>query len=127
MNGGEKERRLHLFHPHCLLLLIIVPIYHSPPLLSPSLSKDEESNSSPKPTKGRRRSKAYAIRGKLCRYHKIKQGGKIITFLTYNGTFGSVDKILAFVEQYDAAFQDEDFLESSKHCNMTLQFQKSNR
>ena len=72
---------------------------HRPPS-SPSLSKDKESNSSPKRTKGRRRMKSYATKGCFCRYCKFKKGGKSITFLTYDATFGAIDKILAFIQQY---------------------------
>ena len=55
-------------------------------------------------------------------YLKFKEGGKSITFLTYDGTFGAMDKILAFIQQYDMAFEDKDFLESSKLCNMAIRF-----
>ena len=46
---------------------------------------------------------------------KYKEGGKSITFLTYDGTFGAIYKVLGFIhQQFDATFGDEDFLESSK-------------
>ena len=45
----------------------------------------------------------------LRHYKKFKKGGKSITLLTYNGTFGATNKILAFIQQYDTAIGDEDF------------------
>ena len=97
---------------------------HSPPS-SPSSSKDEESSSSPKWTKVRRRRKAYATRGQFCRYHQFKKGGKIITFFTYNGTFGATNKILAFIQQYDATFRDEYLSKCSNLCNNVAMHFKS--
>ena len=56
---------------------------------------------------------------------KLKKGGKNLTFLTYDGTYGTTDKVLSFIQQYDAAFKDEEFLESSKLQNVSMHFQKS--
>ena len=44
--------------------------------------------------------------------------------MTYDGAFGATKKVLAFNQQYDAAFGDEDFLESSKLWNVAMHFQK---
>ena len=51
---------------------------------------------------------------KLHKKQKFKEGGKNITFLTYDGTFGATDKVLAFIQKFDAAFGDEHFSETSK-------------
>ena len=42
---------------------------------------------------------AFVVHGGSRRYCKFKWVVKRITFLTYNGTFGAIDKILAFIEQ----------------------------
>ena len=56
-----------------------------------------------------------------------KEGGKSITFLTYDGTFGVTDKVLGFIQQFDAVLGDEDFLEFSKLRSVSMHFQKSAR
>ncbi|MCO5562542.1 hypothetical protein L7F22_016170 [Adiantum nelumboides] len=56
---------------------------------------------------------------------KFKEGGKNISFLTYDGTFGATDKVLAFIQQFDAAFGDEGFTKSSKLRHVAMHFQKS--
>ncbi|MCO5596791.1 hypothetical protein L7F22_050861 [Adiantum nelumboides] len=58
---------------------------------------------------------------------KFKEGGKNISFLTYDGTFGATDKVLACIQQFDAAFGDEGFMESSKLHHVAMHFQKSAR
>ena len=82
---------------------------------SSSSSEDEDYYPPPKRmhggTKGR---KAYDAKGRLRRYRKFKEGAKSISFSTYNGAFGALDKVLAFIQQFDAAFGDENFFESSK-------------
>ncbi|MCO5581240.1 hypothetical protein L7F22_035118 [Adiantum nelumboides] len=60
-------------------------------------------------------------------YRQFKEGGKNIPFLTYDGTFGAIDKVLAFIQQFDAAFGDEDFIESSKLRHIAIHFQNSAR
>ena len=67
--------------------------------------------------KGWKKRKANVVHGRSRRYHKFKEGGKSITFLTYNGTFGATYKIFAFIQQYNAAFGDE---ESLKLCNVAM-------
>ena len=53
---------------------------------------------------------------------KFKEGGKNVTFITYDGSYGQTDKLLNFIQQFDAAFGGEDFTESSKlrHVSMYL-------
>ncbi|MCO5596009.1 hypothetical protein L7F22_050062 [Adiantum nelumboides] len=60
-------------------------------------------------------------------YQMSYAGGKNISFLTYDGTFGAMDKVLAFIQQFDAAFGDEGFTESSKLRHIAMHFQKSAR
>ena len=96
-NVGEGGRRHNLLHP---LLHLHQAIVHLP-----SMSKDEEFNFFPKQTNGRWKwKKAYANKGHSLCYCKFKEGAKSITFLIYDGTFEAMDKVLGFIQQYDAAF-----------------------
>ena len=94
----------------------------SPPSSSSSQSSSDEGRS--KRRSGRR---SYAAWKRSHKLKKFKEGGKNITFLTYDGTFGATDKVLAFIQQFDAAFGDEHFSESSKLQNVSMHFQKSAR
>ncbi|MCO5554914.1 hypothetical protein L7F22_008452 [Adiantum nelumboides] len=82
--------------------------------LSPSSSLDENGGYSSResPRRGHRRS--HATRRRSNKLKKFKEGGKSISFLTYDGAFGATDKVLAFIRQFDVAFGDEGFTESSK-------------
>ncbi|MCO5601661.1 hypothetical protein L7F22_055784 [Adiantum nelumboides] len=71
--------------------------------------------------------RSYAAWKRSSKSKKFKEGGKNISFLTYDGTFGATDKVLAFIQQFDAAFGDEGFTESSKLCHVAMHFQKSAR
>ncbi|MCO5587665.1 hypothetical protein L7F22_041616 [Adiantum nelumboides] len=99
----------------------------SSPSSSPSSSSDESGGYSSResPRRGHRRSHAAWRRSNKLK--KFKEGGKSISFLTYNGTFGASDKVLAFIQQFDAAFGDEGFTESSKLCHVAMHFEKSAR
>ncbi|MCO5548451.1 hypothetical protein L7F22_001908 [Adiantum nelumboides] len=99
----------------------------SSPSSSPSSSSDESSgySSQEKQRRGYRRS--YAAWKRSSKLKKFKEGGKNISFLTYDGTFGATDKVLAFIQQFDAAFGDERFTESSKPRYVAMHFQKSAR
>ncbi|RXY73064.1 hypothetical protein DD581_33755, partial [Klebsiella pneumoniae] len=57
----------------------------------------------------------------------FKEGGKKTSFLTYNGIFGATDKVLAYIQQFDAAFGDEGFTKSSKIHHVAVNFQRSAR
>ncbi|MCO5605011.1 hypothetical protein L7F22_067623 [Adiantum nelumboides] len=94
---------------------------------SPSSSSDESGGYSSResPRRGHRRS--HAVWRRSNKLKKFKQGGKSISFLTYDGTFGATDKVLAFIQQFDVAFGDEGFMESSKLRHVTMHFQKSAR
>ncbi|MCO5569437.1 hypothetical protein L7F22_023149 [Adiantum nelumboides] len=70
---------------------------------------------------------SYAIWKRSSKLKKFKEGGKNISFLTYDCTFGATDKVLAFIQQFDPAFGDEGFTESSKLCHVAMHFQKSAR
>ena len=43
---------------------------------------------------------------------------------SYDGAFVATNKVLDFIQQYDVAFGDEDFLESSKLWNVAMHFKK---
>ncbi|MCO5586402.1 hypothetical protein L7F22_040342 [Adiantum nelumboides] len=97
----------------------------SSPSSSPSSSSDEGSgySSQEKQRRGHRRS--YAAWKSSSKLKKFKEGGKNISFLTYDGTFGATDKVLAFIQQFDATFGDEGFTKSSKLRHVAMHFQKS--
>ncbi|MCO5564612.1 hypothetical protein L7F22_018277 [Adiantum nelumboides] len=71
--------------------------------------------------------RSYAAWKRSSKLKKFKEGGKNISFLTYDGTFGATDKVLAFIQQFDAAFGDEGFTKSSKLHHVAMHFQKSAR
>ena len=65
----------------------------SPSSSSSSFSSDESSSSSSSKRRGHRRSHVAWKRSHKLR--KFKEGGKNITFLTYDDTYGALDKVLA--------------------------------
>ncbi|MCO5551605.1 hypothetical protein L7F22_005110 [Adiantum nelumboides] len=97
------------------------------PLASPSSSSDEGSGYSSQERQIRGHQRSYATWKRSSKLKKFKEGGKNISFLTYDGTFGATDKVLAFIQQFDAAFGDEGFTESSKLRHVAMHFQKSAR
>ncbi|MCO5579929.1 hypothetical protein L7F22_033796 [Adiantum nelumboides] len=99
----------------------------SSPSSSPSSSSDESSGYSSQERQRRGHQRSYATWKRSSKLKKFKEGGKNISFLTYDGTFGATDKVLAFIQQFDAAFGDEGFTESSKLCHVAMHFQKSAR
>ena len=58
---------------------------------------------------------------------KFREGGKNVSFLTYDGTYGDTDKILAFIQQFDAAFGGENFQEASKLRHVAMYLTKSGK
>ncbi|MCO5593238.1 hypothetical protein L7F22_047245 [Adiantum nelumboides] len=92
------------------------------PSLSPSSSSDESGGYSSResPRRGHRRSHAAWRRSNKLK--KFKEGEKSTSFLTYDGTFGATDKVLTFIQQFDAAFGDEGFTESSKLRHVAMHF-----
>ncbi|MCO5589459.1 hypothetical protein L7F22_043426 [Adiantum nelumboides] len=100
----------------------------SSPSSSPSsCSADEGSGYSSQERQRRGHRRSYAAWKRSSKLKKFKEGGKNISFLTYDGTFGATDKVLAFIQQFDAAFGDEGFTESSKLRHVAMHFQKSAR
>ena len=57
----------------------------------------------------------------------FKEEGKNISFLSYDGIYGQTNKVLAFVQQFDAAFDDKHFTQHSKLCHIAMHFHKSAR
>ncbi|MCO5600815.1 hypothetical protein L7F22_054931 [Adiantum nelumboides] len=87
-------------------------------------SSSEESSSTYKGRHPRRKHHAWKRAKKL---KKFKEGGKSITFQTFDGSYGHVDKVLTFIQQFDAAFGGEDFTEASKLRNVAMHLTKSAR
>ncbi|MCO5603323.1 hypothetical protein L7F22_057473 [Adiantum nelumboides] len=87
-------------------------------------SSSEESSSTYKGRHPRRKHHAWKRAKKL---KKFKEGGKSIIFQTFDGSYGHVDKVLTFIQQFDAAFGGEDFTEASKLRNVAMHLTKSAR
>ncbi|MCO5592556.1 hypothetical protein L7F22_046559 [Adiantum nelumboides] len=64
----------------------------SSPSLSPSSSSDEGSGYSSQERQRRGHRRSYAAWKRSSKLKKFKEGGKNISFLTYDGTFGATDK-----------------------------------
>ena len=60
--------------------------------------------------------------GRGCTSSKSSKRGERISLSL--PTFGATDKVLAFIQQFDVAFGDEHFSESSKLQNVSMHFQK---
>ena len=57
---------------------------------------------------------------KLCNMKEVMMvGGKNITFLTYDGTFGAI-KGLTFIQKFDSIFGKDGFFKSSKLQNVSM-------
>ncbi|KAI5063544.1 hypothetical protein GOP47_0022091 [Adiantum capillus-veneris] len=97
------------------------------PRSSNSSPSEESDGATIEPSKRRGHRKSYAAWKRSSKLNKFKEGGKSISFLTYDGTFGATNKVLAFIQQFDAAFGDEGFTESSKLRHVAMHFQKSSR
>ncbi|MCO5580450.1 hypothetical protein L7F22_034318 [Adiantum nelumboides] len=99
----------------------------SSPSSSPSSSSDKSSGYSSQEKQRRRHQRSYAAWKRFSKLKKFKERGKNISSLTYDGTFGATDKVLAFIQQIDTAFGDEGFIESSKLRHVAMHFEKSAR
>ncbi|MCO5579841.1 hypothetical protein L7F22_033703 [Adiantum nelumboides] len=97
----------------------------SSPSSSPSSSSNESSGYSCEESQRTGHRKSYVAWKRSNKLKKFKEGGKNISFLTYDGTFGAIDKVMAFIEQFDAAFGDEGFTETCKLRHVAMHFQKS--
>ena len=42
-------------------------------------------------------------------FSRFHEGGKNINFLTYDSTYAATNRILSFIQQFDAAFGGEEF------------------
>ncbi|MCO5548754.1 hypothetical protein L7F22_002215 [Adiantum nelumboides] len=99
----------------------------SSPSSSPSSSSAESGCYSSRESLRRGHRRSHAAWRRSNKLKKFKEGGKRISFLTYDGTFGATDKVLVFIQQFDAAFGDEGFTESSKLRHVAMHFQTSAR
>ncbi|MCO5577912.1 hypothetical protein L7F22_031747 [Adiantum nelumboides] len=79
------------------------------------------------PKKGRHPRRKHHAWKRAKKLKKFKEGGKSITFQTFDGSYGHVDKVLTFIQQFDAAFGGEDFTEASKLRNVAMHLTKSAR
>ncbi|MCO5547351.1 hypothetical protein L7F22_000800 [Adiantum nelumboides] len=75
----------------------------------------------------RRRHDTYRAWKRSRKLQKFKEGGKSITFQMYDGSYGAPDKVLSFIQQFDAAFGGEDFTKSSKLRHVAMHFTKAAR
>ncbi|MCO5569042.1 hypothetical protein L7F22_022748 [Adiantum nelumboides] len=77
----------------------------SSPSSSPPYSLDESGGYSSKESPRRGHRISHAAWRRSNKLKKFKEGGKSISFLTYDGTFGATDKVLVFIQQFDATFE----------------------
>ena len=56
--------------------------------------------------------------------HKFKKGNKGITFLTYDEAYGNTNKMLNFIQWFDAPFGRQDFTKGSKLQYVAMHLQK---
>ena len=103
----------------------------SPSPSPPSFSLNEESSheveSSANTRPVRRRKRTHKAWKRARKLQKFKEGGKNVTFLSFDGTYGHTDKVLNFIQQFDAAFGGESFTEESKLRHVAMYLQKSGR
>ena len=103
----------------------------SPPSSSPPSTDTLESSSSTgsyyKARSSRKCKGFYQAWRRAKKLETFKEGGKNITFLSYDGLYGQMDKVLAFVQQFDVAFGGEHFPNRSKLRHVAMHFQKSVR
>ena len=60
---------------------------------------------------------------KESKLQKFKEGGKSIILLSNNGTYGHKNKVLNFIQQFDAAFGGENFTKQSNLCHVAMYLQ----
>ena len=58
----------------------------------------------------------------MCKEDEKVQGEENLTFLSYNNAYGQIDKVLVFAQQFDIAFDGEDFTKCSKLCHIAMHF-----
>ena len=83
LEEGTRHKKCHHLlvilqkKPHCLLPPVVMDMHH---FLHHK----------------RRREHTYHAWGK-CKLQRFKEGGKSITFQTYDGSYGATDKVLSFI------------------------------
>ncbi|MCO5607167.1 hypothetical protein L7F22_061360 [Adiantum nelumboides] len=98
LRGQKREREHHArrrYKPKWTLSLSSSPSKRS--YFSSSSSSDGYSSKS---HHKRRRHDTHRTWKKSRKLQKFKEGGKIITFQTYDGSYGATDKVLSFIQQY---------------------------
>ena len=58
---------------------------------------------------------------------KVQRRRKDVTFLIHDETYGDTDKVLNFIQQFDAAFEGEPYTEDSKLRNVAMYLQNTAR
>ena len=53
----------------------------------------------------------------------FKEGGNSVSFQTFDGSYGNVDKVLTFIQQFNASSRGE-VIETSKLCNVVMHLTK---
>ena len=69
--------------------------------------------------------KKHHARKRTKKLSKFKEGGESVFVKTFDGSYGNVDKVLTFIQQFDAAFGGEEFIKASKFCNVLMHITKS--
>ena len=97
----------------------------SPPSSNMQDSSSSSLGSSYKACPTRKRKGSYKAWKRARKLKNFKEEAENITFLSYDGSYGQTDKVLAFVQQFDAAFGGEHFTKRSKLRHVAMHFQKS--
>ncbi|MCO5557823.1 hypothetical protein L7F22_011395 [Adiantum nelumboides] len=125
LRGRKRERECHARRRHKSKR---TPSPSSSPSKRSSFSSSSSSDGySSSSHHKRRRHDTYRAWKRSRKLQKFKEGGKSITFQTYDGSYGATDKVLSFIQQFDAAFGGEDFTESSKLRHVAMHFTKATR
>ena len=95
--------------------------------MNSSGSSTPDTKSSRKVGSEKRRKGTFRAWKRAQKLEKLKEGGRNVTFLSYDGAYGNTDKVQGFIQQFDAAFGGESFTESSKLRHVAMYLQKSAR
>ena len=77
--------------------------------------------------RARKRHDTYRAWMRSRKLQKFKEGGKIISFQCYDESYGATNKVLSFIQKFNAAFDGEEFTESSKLRHVAMHFTKAAR
>ncbi|MCO5551582.1 hypothetical protein L7F22_005087 [Adiantum nelumboides] len=101
----------------------------SPSPLPSSSHSNSTSGTSYEPKRSSRRGHrhSHAAWKRSRKMQTLKEGAKSVTFLTFDGSYGNTDKVLHFIQQFDAAFGGENFIETSKLRHIAMYLQKTPR